>query len=162
MDTSTDEFGLDLGTFDLRDFVPEGDGVSIFEHSNQQHQRDKARQQQQRAHMQAQPRGANADYYSYPPPTDSNANLLPAINTSLPNVPTNTLSLEQINLLLNMSLGQGSMEHPGNSNSSTALTSNAEALREQLAQQLKLQQLQQLQNQILQQQVWPSHFFSLF
>ncbi|PVF93668.1 hypothetical protein CPB86DRAFT_714915 [Serendipita vermifera] len=153
MDTSTDEFGLDLGTFDIRDFVPEGDGVSIFEQSNQQHQKDKARQQQQRAHIPSQSRGASADYSYYPPPTDSNANILSAINTSLPNVPTNTLSLEQINLLLDMSLGRASMEHPGSSNDSTVLANNAEALREQLAQQLKLQQLQQLQNQILQQQI---------
>jgi len=58
-------------------------------------------------------------------------------------------------MLLNVGLSQpmmGQESHQGSQGASSALANSADALKEQLAQQIKLQQLQQLQNHILQQQ----------
>jgi hypothetical protein len=155
MDTSTDEFGLDLANFDIRDYVPEADGNSLFDDG--QHRGDKARQQQeQRSHIRNSSQSLGSGYYGYPQ--------APEINTSMGisnNVPLNTmsngpLSLDQLNMLLNIGIGQSNMgqdSHQGDSSSGSVVAAHADQLKEQLAQQIKLQQLQQLQNHILQQQV---------
>ncbi|KIM24771.1 hypothetical protein M408DRAFT_10788 [Serendipita vermifera MAFF 305830] len=146
MDTTSNDFGIDLANFDIRDFVREGEGNSLFDE-----QADKTRQQQQQPQQQRSHQNMNTGYYGYPPaPSDLSANN--SNNIGGLSMPTAPLSLEQLNALLNMGIGQATLERDG---ASTANTSQLQAdqLKEQLAQQIKLQQLQQLQNQILQQQI---------
>jgi hypothetical protein len=168
MDQSNDEFGLDLGSFDIRDFVPEGEGGSMFDDQA----RDKAARLQAQVNAQAQRSlmQSPAQYYGFQSVSDpSNPN--PNGNgTASPNNGNNnnnpaglsSLSLEQLNMLLNVGLAQpmmaqdphqGGQSAGGGAGSGSALANSADALKEQLAQQIKLQQLQQLQNHILQQQV---------
>jgi len=158
MDQSTDEFGLDLGTFDIRDFVPDGEAGSMFDDQG----RDKARLQAQRSLIQtpSQTLNMSSGYYGFQPVSDSNGSVSPATN---PSSALSPLSLEQLNMLLNVGLSQPMMaqdSHQAPQAQGSALANSADALKEQLAQQIKLQQLQQLQNHILQQQVrlsFPSH-----
>src|SRR5271170_6252179 len=104
MDTSTDEFGLDLTTFDIRDYAPEGDGNSLFDDQTQ-HRGDKARQQQQqRSHIQNSSQNLSSGYYGYPQTPDMNPSMGMSNNLPLGSMP-NPLSLEQLNMLLNMGLG---------------------------------------------------------
>lgn len=148
MDQSTDEFGLDLGSFDIRDFVPDAEGGSMFDDQG----RDKARLQAQRSLMQNPPQ-----YYTFQSVSDPSNPNGPVSPSALNNPPSlSPLSLEQLNMLLNVGLSQpmmGQDPHQGGQGAGSALANSADALKEQLAQQIKLQQLQQLQNHILQQQV---------
>jgi hypothetical protein len=121
--------------------------------------RDKARLQAQRSLMQT-PSHINPGYYGFQPVNDSNnGSVEPATN---PSSALSPLSLEQLNMLLNVGLSQPLMAQDshqapqGAQGQGSALANSADALKEQLAQQIKLQQLQQLQNHILQQQVRPS------
>ena len=151
MDSSSNDFGLDLANFDIRDFVREGEANSIFDDQNQP---DKLRQQQQqqRSHNQNSNQNLNTGYYGYPPATGSEMAL------SSPSMPVAPLSLEQLNMLLSMGIGQPNIGQDAGGSTNASLA-QADQLKEQLAQQIKLQQLQQLQNQILQQQVC---LFSLY
>lgn len=160
MDQTSDEFGLDLGSFDIRDFVPDGEGPSMFEDQGRDKARLQAQAQAQRSLLQSPPQ-----YYGFQPVSDpSNPNNGPVSPNPNPNNPNNNinpaglspLSLEQLNMLLNVGLSQPMMAqdpHQGGQGAGSALANSADALKEQLAQQIKLQQLQQLQNHILQQQV---------
>jgi hypothetical protein len=140
MDNS-DEFGIDLAGFDIRDLVP--DNVENMTTSSEQQQQ----QQRQLQRSNTTSIGGNHDiqhnvgngngFYGLPPP-------------HLPG------SMEQLNMLLNMGLSIPNIQqdmHSSLSSNATALAVSAETLKEQLAQQIKLQQLQQLQTQLLQQQV---------
>lgn len=144
MDTSTAEFNIDLTSFGIRDYVPDTDGGSgLFDERNS---REKARQpQQQRSQSSTSTHGITHGYYGHPPVEEMSAEFPP---TSMPTLGAPALSIEQLNALLNMSLGQSNMAHGENGG-----LPNADTLKEQLAQQMRLQQLQQLQNHILQQQI---------
>src|SRR5438105_11807660 len=105
MDPSSNDFGLDLANFDIRDFVREGEANSIFDDQNQP---DKPRQQQQqRSHNQISNQNINTGYYGYPPATGSE------MAVSNPSMPVAPLSLEQLNMLLNMGIGQPNMGQDG-------------------------------------------------
>jgi hypothetical protein len=159
MDSTTDEFGLDLTTFDIRDYAPEGDGNSLFDDQGQ-HRGDKARQQQQqRSHIQNSSQNLGPGYYGYPQTPDMNPGMGMSNNLPLGSMPNAPLSLEQLNMLLNMGLGQSNMGQDSHQPGGGSGSAHADQLKEQLAQQIKLQQLQQLQNHILQQQVIYSFLF---
>lgn len=140
MDTS-DEFGIDLAGFDIRDLVPEN-VENVQNASDQQQQQQRQMQRSNNASI-----GANQDaqhnvgtgngFYGLPTP-------------QLPG------AMEQLNMLLNMGMSMPNIPQDMQaslSSNATALAVSAETLKEQLAQQIKLQQLQQLQTQLLQQQV---------
>jgi hypothetical protein len=159
MDTTNDEFGLDLASFDIRDYAPEGDGNSLFD-DQAQHRSDKARQQQQqRSHIQNSSQNLGSSYYGYPQTPDMNPSMAMSNNLPLSSMPSGPLSLEQLNMLLNMGLGQSNMSQDSHQSGGGSASAHADQLKEQLAQQIKLQQLQQLQNHILQQQVIYSLLF---
>lgn len=162
MDGSTDEFSLDLSNFDIPQFVGDGNGTtdggqggSMFD---DQQARDKARIQAQRSLMHTP--GSAAAYYGYQDSNPDTGTISPSSNpASLP-----PLSLEQLNLLLNVGLSNPSIAQDslhGAQGAGSALANTADALKEQLAQQIKLQQLQQLQNHILQQQASRSYQINL-
>jgi len=162
MDTSNDEFGLDLASFDIRDYVPESDGNPLFD-EQAQHRPDKARQQQQqRPHIQNSTQSLNAGYYGFQQGPEMSASVTIPNNLPLGSLPNQPLSLEQLNMLLNIGIGQpnlGQDSRQGGGSAATDPVAQADQLKEQLAQQIKLQQLQQLQNHILQQQVFSCPFF---
>ncbi|KAG8832865.1 hypothetical protein FRC17_000483 [Serendipita sp. 399] len=162
MDTSVDGFNIDLANFDIRDFVPDGstDGnPSMFSEQaqqQQQQQRDKARQAHQQSQMMSSAHGMAPGYYGYPPMAEASSMYSAAGNIPPTGLAPGPLSLEQLNMILNNGLGQtnaAQMSQQDDHNTSSALAASADALKEQLAQQIKLQQLQQLQNHILQQQI---------
>ncbi|KAG8778155.1 hypothetical protein FRC15_010935 [Serendipita sp. 397] len=159
MDSSADGFNIDLANFDIRDFVPDagtdGNGSMFSEQVQQQQQqhRDKTRQAHQQSQMLASAHGMAQGYYGYP---DSSSLFAATGNIPSAGLPPGPLSLEQLNMILSNGLGQtnaGQMSQQDEHNTSSALAASADALKEQLAQQIKLQQLQQLQNHILQQQI---------
>lgn len=177
MEHSSDEFGLNLADFGLQDFVSDAaENPSMFDGQSQNH--DKARNAAQRSMMHTpnpQMMGNTNGYYSFAHdagsqsqsgPGNANANMNvngngngngngnENGNSALPSL--SNLSIEQLNMLLNVGLSQPNVTIPnegqaGSGSGSTLAT--AENLKEQIAQQIKLQQLQQLQNHILQQQV---------
>lgn len=160
MDSSTDEFGLDLANFDIRDYAPGGDGNSLFD-DQAQHRGDKAgqQQQQQRSHIQNPSQNLSSGYYGYPQTLDMNPSMSMSNTLPLGSMPSAPLSLEQLNMLLNMGLGQSNITQDSHQGGGGSGSTHADQLKEQLAQQMKLQQLQQLQNHILQQQVNYFYFY---
>lgn len=145
MDQSTDDYRLDLGGFDIRDFVSDNaQGLSMFS----DHQKNG--QGQQRSPQEQLQSSAGHGLYDY----SRNSSTAPG-NGSSSGVSGTGHTLDQLQMLVNMN-SAGNLQQDlqvGSSQNNNNMVTTTESLREQLAQQIKLQQLQQLQNHILQQQV---------